>query len=456
MLACLISKKAAANAKDICGTADASGTRGASTRLPNIVLLIASLAFYAWGGVKYAIILCISTVVNYLLGLLIGKNKSKAWMTVGVIWNIGILFWFKYMNAFVPSLNIVLPVGISFFTFQILSYLFDVYYGHADVQHSVTDLALYIMMFPQLIAGPIVRYTDVNAGIAARSTTPEMLHDGILRFMMGFIKKVFLANSMGLVADKVFEGIKWLNTGTAWLGIISYALQIYLDFSAYSDMAIGLGMIFGFNFRENFNYPYIAQSVKEFWRRWHMSLSTWFRDYVYIPLGGNRKGEARTIINLFIVFLLTGIWHGSTWNFVLWGVYYAVILIAERLFLGKALEKCPRIVRHIYTLLLVIIGWVFFRAETLPDAWAYLRAMFACNFTDYGTFGLYELLDREYITMLVISLIISMPVVRTVLEKTKRSQVTALVSDIVIVGLFILAVLYMTGANYNPFIYFRF
>ena len=425
----------------------------------NMALFFCSVVFYAWGGIKYALLLLFSAFVNYEIGRFLGKTKGKQKklvLTVGVFWNLGLLFWFKYMNWIVPSLKIVLPIGISFFTFQIMSYLFDVYYETVPVQESFTDLGLYIMLFPQLIAGPIVRYSDVNNEIGCRKSSFDDIHGGILRFMTGFSKKIFLANAMGVIADASFKAVDWLNTGHAWLGLLSYSLQIYLDFSAYSDMAIGLGRIFGFHFLENFNYPYISQSVQEFWRRWHISLSTWFRDYVYIPLGGSRKGTERTYLNLMIVFLLTGIWHGASWNFVLWGIYFGILLILERIFLGGILKKIPAVFRHVYTLIAVFLGWVLFRADDLTAAAKYYKALFSFDFTNYGTFSIMEHIDKEYVLMLIISLIVCLPVGKTVREKIRGKEAAELTCDLMTVGVFLLAVLYMVGTNFNPFIYFRF
>ena len=468
--------------------------RSGSIRVKNAVLLVCSFIFYAWSGIKYALLLCVSVAVNYCLGRMIaGSEKTpvqgadtagfhacpgngvqrKLLLTAGILWNVGILFYYKYLGLFVPSFHVLMPIGISFFTFQIMSYLFDVYYGTVPAQMSYPRLLLYVMLFPQLIAGPIVRYHDVNDAIGGRHSDSDMVHDGLRRFMTGFIKKVFLANEMGLMADAAFGMVPALSTTEAWLGILCYTLQIYLDFSAYSDMAIGLGRVFGFHFLENFNYPYIAGTMQEFWRRWHISLSTWFRDYVYIPLGGSRRGTIRTYVNLIIVFLLTGFWHGAAWSFVLWGAYHGLFLILERLGLARILKKIPAPIRHIYTLLAVMTGWVFFRAESIGDAVLYLKCMFVQRI-----FGLYhieiaELLSNEFMTMLILSLIISVPVVRVVFGKIDgmdqaaanagtassgniSGSILSVLADLVVLGLFALAVLYMLGASFNPFIYFRF
>ena len=342
-------------------------------RYRNLVLLIASLFFYAWGEPRNVLVMLASILINYLLGLGIEKasKQKKLFLILSVLYNIGVLFYFKYLN-FAGSIwesltgqtlnmkTIVLPIGISFFTFQIMSYVIDVYRGNVPAQKNLINLALYISLFPQLIAGPIVRYIDVEAQIKQRESTWDGAYVGVKRFAIGFAKKVLIADQLATLADTVFAGGNYPSMLSHWIGIIAYTLQIYYDFSGYSDMAIGLGKIFGFDFLENFNYPYISRSIKEFWRRWHISLSSWFRDYLYIPLGGNRKGKVRTYINLIIVFFVTGLWHGASFNFIVWGLYYAVFLVIERLGFGKRLEKLPRIIQHVYTLLVVVIGWVFF------------------------------------------------------------------------------------------------
>lgn len=441
--------------------------------LKNSSLLLCSVIFYSWGGVKYTILLLISTIVNYVFGRLLEHDKKrKLILTLSVIYNVGILFLFKYFNFFMDSTQsiaqmfhldvsiavpaITLPIGISFFTFQIMSYIFDVYQKKVETQKNILDLALYIMLFPQLIAGPIVRYIDVNNEIKSRHTDTDMIHDGIARFIIGFNKKIFLANGMGYMADTVFANISLLNTPYAWLGIICYALQIYMDFSSYSDMAIGLGKLFGFHFLENFNYPYISLSIKEFWRRWHISLSSWFRDYVYIPLGGSRKGTILTYRNLLIVFMLTGFWHGASWTFVIWGLYHGLFLVLERGFWGRILEKIPRIIRRFYTLVAVLVGWVFFRCETLPEAIRYIKAMFAFDFGHYNVLAILECLDREFLVLFLLSLVGSLPLIPRLKQWAFKHQAVLLGAEIGLVLLFACSVFYMVGADFNPFIYFRF
>lgn len=441
--------------------------------IKNTVLLLFSLLFYAWGGLSYLLLLLFSIVVNYLFGRLLERKRPRRKVLIlSVIYNVGILFIFKYFNFFMDTARdiaglmhmewaltvpaITLPIGISFFTFQIMSYIFDVYQEKVEVQKNIFDLALYIMLFPQLIAGPIVRYIDVNQEIRQRRTSLDMVHDGLIRFMIGFNKKIFLANGMGYVADAVFAEIHLVNTPHAWLGAICYALQIYMDFSSYSDMAIGLGKLFGFHFLENFNYPYISESIKEFWRRWHISLSSWFRDYIYIPLGGNRHGTAATYRNLMIVFILTGFWHGASWTFIFWGLFHGFFLILERGIFGKLQNRLPGILRRIYTLAVVLIGWVFFRCDTFGEAQSYIRAMFAFDFTQMQRLNVAQCLDREFWTLFILSLLGSLPLIPWLKKKTANHPSIACAAEFGLLGLFAYGVCYMVGADFNPFIYFRF
>lgn len=438
--------------------------------LQNIVLLAASLVFYAWSGVQYTFLLLACTVVNYIAGRLIDSslNHRKLYLVLGIVFNILVLGIFKYFNFFVsvwedivhiwnPEYSagmpmIPLPIGISFFTFQILSYLIDVYRKNVKAQKNIIYLGLYIMLFPQLIAGPIVRYIDVEWEIRNRKSSLDMVYEGIIRFMIGFAKKVILSNTMGYVADAIFAQETYTNTIFSWIGIIAYALQIYLDFSAYSDMAIGLGKIFGFHFLENFNYPYISKSIQEFWRRWHISLSSWFRDYVYIPLGGSRAGTAKTYRNLIIVFLLTGFWHGASWNFIIWGAWYGVFLIIERIGLKQILNKIPSLFSHLYTMVIVLIGWVFFRAEDLGQAIAYLKSMFSMNFREGITLGMMELFHAQTIVYFVIAVIVCIPFKKVIQKFDKKHAIR----DVSAFAVFVLAIGYLVVSGYNPFIYFRF
>ena len=445
----------------------------------NLWLLLASLIFYAWGEPKYIILMLVSILINYGLGLLIEKENSqagrKAWMIFSVIYNLGILVWFKYLHFFADTVDsvfdlslvkqhpfletITMPIGISFFTFQILSYVIDVYRKEVKAQRNPLKLALYISLFPQLIAGPIVRYIDVAEQIEHRTITFDKAYRGTVRFMRGFIKKVLLSNTLAQVATMAFDDKLAVGSmSMAWIGIICYSLQIYFDFSGYSDMAIGLGKIFGFDFLENFNYPYISGSVREFWRRWHISLSSWFRDYLYIPLGGSRKGAWRTYRNLFVVFFVTGLWHGASYNFILWGLFHGVFLVLERWKLGAFLERIPQVFRHIYTLLIVMIAWVFFRAETLPEAGQYLLQM--VNVIHWNWNAVYTNINPEQVTFMILGILFSLPVVdrftERFVENGRRKQVWNSLYLAVVGGVFILSICYMTGSGFNPFIYFRF
>ncbi|MEN2767357.1 MBOAT family O-acyltransferase [Ornithinibacillus xuwenensis] len=449
--------------------------------LKNIVLLIGSLFFYAWGEPKFVLVMILSIIINYVLGIIVDinrNNKLKVKLILGfmVVVNLLILGFFKYTNFIVENINsllntnfanpeIPLPIGISFFTFQAMSYVIDVYRNDGKVQRNPFDLALYISLFPQLIAGPIVRYQTVAEQITKRfSNLPRILY-GVRRFIIGLGKKMILANNCGFVADQIFsQNPADMTTGLAWIGIISYSLQIYFDFSAYSDMAIGLGKILGFDFLENFNYPYISKSITEFWRRWHISLSSWFRDYLYIPLGGNRRGRFNTYRNLFIVWLATGIWHGASWTFIAWGVYYGLLIMIEKLFLGKLLKSIPKPISHIYTLILVMIGWVFFRADNFSYAFSYLGTMFGFN----GN-GIWDIDAQFYFyqngIILGIAIIGSTPLLMKIFEAIQSKSQTSTLSNVFlnqigintyIMLIFILSISYTVADTFNPFIYFRF
>lgn len=442
----------------------------------NAWLFIASFVFYAWSGVAYAILILTSTIVNYFMGLTIDRameKKRKLYVTIGVVYNLSVLGFFKYFNFFVDNIEkvikialpafefgepiIPLPIGISFFTFQIMSYIIDLYRCEIKVQKSFVNLGLYIMLFPQLIAGPIVRYIDVEEQISNRKETLESFSIGIKRFVLGLAKKVCIANAMGAWADAAFDNLSLLNTPMAWLGIVAYMMQIFFDFSAYSDMAIGLGKMFGFDFLENFNYPYIARSMQDFWRRWHMSLTTWFRDYLYIPLGGNRHGKFKTYRNNLVVFFCTGMWHGASWNFILWGLYHGVFLILEKIGLSKFLKKIPKVLSHCYVLLFVIIGWVFFRANDLTQSVYYLKNLFVLNM-DHMEFFLMSL-ENWKIFMLLCAIVFSTPIVpklKCIFIKQCNSCVQEIVATIVYFCLFVISIMFVAGSNFNPFIYFRF
>jgi len=454
------------------------GKNGKGLKWKNLILLLFSIGFYAWGGVSYLGILLASIAVNYLGGLFVTKPKSRKFQKLilfsAMAVNIGLLGWFKYAN-FTASLlislglpieipNVVLPIGISFFTFQGASYVIDVYRHGAAVQKNPLNVALYVALFPQLVAGPIVRYTTVENEITCRSHTVKAFADGVTRFMLGFGKKMIIANAMGEIADQIFaiDIENALTTPLAWVGAVAYTLQIYFDFSAYSDMAIGLGHMFGFNFLENFNYPYIADSVTDFWRRWHISLSTWFRDYVYIPLGGNRCSKARHIFNLMVVWSLTGLWHGANWTFIVWGMYFGVLLILEKYVLHKVLPKIPSVIRHIVTLLIVIISWVLFRSDTITDAISYLGVMFGNSAeSDYSRYAFYYI--RQYYPEWILGIVAVFPV-KKLCEKyiDRHSENTAVyifgqfAPKLLAVIVFVLGYFKLVSGSFNPFIYFQF
>lgn len=430
----------------------------------NVVLLIASLFFYAWGEPKNVLLMLLSIAVNYVCGLLLGRfdsdeKKRKVVLWASVVFNLGLLFFFKYFSFVTGGLFpvIKLPIGISFFTFQIMSYTIDVYRRSVEPQKSLLKLALYISLFPQLIAGPIVRYIDVEKQLTYRECTAEKTARGMIRFSMGLAKKVIVSNTVAAICDGIFGSTNTVPAFTAWVGVICYALQIYFDFSGYSDMAIGMGHMLGFDFLENFNYPYVSCSVQEFWRRWHISLSSWFRDYLYIPLGGNRRGKVRTYINLIIVFACTGLWHGASFSFIVWGLWHGLFLVIERLGFKKVLDKLPKFIGWIYTMLVVLVGWVFFRADTLSAAMKYLGEMF--SFSGGVANGMAQFDNLSFI-ITVIALVLCTPVYQLVkgkLEKTEVGKKAAFVIGAVLAtGLFILSVIFLTGSGYNPFIYFRF
>ena len=458
---------------------------GFSISLQNIWLLIVSLVFYAWGEPSYLIILLASIVINYLLGLAIGhfqdKNKklTKAILFVTITINLGILFVFKYMGFFVANINgivgkelihapeLALPIGISFFTFQAMSYVVDVYRKDAKVQKNPFYMGLYIALFPQLVAGPIVRYNTIEEYIRNRKFNADQVSSGLVRFAVGMSKKVLISNNMAILADKIYE---LASTGArlydlpvvmAWIGAIAYMLQIYYDFSAYSDMAIGLGNVFGFKFEENFNYPYISKSIGEFWRRWHISLGTWFKEYVYFPLGGSRvENQDHMVRNTFIVWALTGLWHGASWTFVLWGIFNFIFIMVERLI---DFEKPKRFewLKYIYCNLLVLFGWVFFRAENLYLMKEMFRDMFWANGNSFCN-SVAIMVLREYWMILIPAVIFSAPVIPTLQKKLYSSENKAVVisSKLIYVtgvaGFFVLSFISLVRGGYNPFIYFNF
>ncbi len=438
----------------------------------NIILLMASLFFYFFGEPRLIVIMLFSITMNYIFGMLVHSEQTKGRSGKGIvitstIANLMILGYFKYLNFFVNNINslfglditvakIIMPIGISFFTFQAMSYVFDVYYKTAKVQKNPLNVALYISMFPQLIAGPIVRYETVAEEIEYREHSLSNFSEGVVRFVYGFAKKIIIANQMGLIADKVFANqMDTLDFKLAWIGIIAYSFQIFYDFSGYSDMAIGLGKIFGFTFLENFNFPYISKSATEFWRRWHMSLGTWFRDYVYIPLGGNRVSFWRQIFNIFAVWFLTGFWHGASWNFIAWGIYFALILIIEKNFLLKKLDKTFAPIAHIYALVLIIIGWVFFRSDNLAYAIGYIGKMFSFQtITASSNEAYYFLLEYRFEWLL--AFIFALPTTVFVKRLVGDNIVYNVGRLIFVFGTFIVSIMYLVNATFNPFIYFRF
>ena len=432
----------------------------------NGALLLFSLFFYACGGPAFLPLMLVSIAVNYLGGLLSapGKPGRRPFLILTLCANLGLLGWFKYAGFVSENLAalglpvslpaITLPIGISFFTFQGMSYVLDVYRGEAAAARNPLRVALYIALFPQLIAGPIVRYTEVAEAIGNRRETLTDFSEGAIRFCFGLAKKLLLANLLGELADEVFSGKAALSLGSAWLGTLAYTGQIYFDFSGYSDMAIGLGRMFGFRFLENFNYPYISRTITEFWRRWHMSLSSWFRDYLYIPLGGSRCARPRQILNILIVWMLTGLWHGAAWNFVLWGLYFALLLLLERYVWGRALEKAPRALRHLYAMLLVMLGWVLFRADSLAGAGDMLAALF-------GGAPLWDeragYLLRQYGWVLLLGTAACLPL-RPALEKRLAPTGALRLWGVPLCAgaLLLLCFTRLAGAGFNPFIYFRF
>ena len=444
----------------------------------NYLLLLASLFFYAWGEPTYVVIMLVSIGANYLCGLLVDEKRADkvrvAGVVISVIFNICMLGVFKYSGFFVKNINavfntslpvpeIALPLGISFFTFQAMSYVVDVYRKDAKVQKNIFDLSLYISLFPQLVAGPIVRYQTVANQIEEREHNIIKFGDGVRRFIIGLGKKVLLSNSLGMLADSVFGMQTYqLTIVSTWLGILAYSLQIFFDFSGYSDMAIGLGKMFGFEFLENFNYPYISQSASEFWRRWHISLGSWFRDYVYFPLGGSIRGNVRTYINLFIVWFLTGFWHGASWTFIAWGLYFGLLIGMEKSYLGKLLNKVPRFVRHIYLLLVVMIGWVFFRADSFSYSIEFIKNMFFMG-TNVIFDGVAASYINDYWFVLVLSMIFCMPIVdwfrrkiEVANDKILESNISYVLNSVVYTGILLIVIFKLVNSTYNPFLYFRF
>jgi alginate O-acetyltransferase complex protein AlgI len=437
-------------------------------RFSNGFLLLFSLIFYAWGEPLYVFLMIFSGLINFLLTLSMKEdsNRRKIVLIIAIIFNIGLLGLFKYADFLIltingilktslPLLNLPLPIGISFYTFQTMSYVFDVYNHETSVQRNYFSLLLYITFFPQLIAGPIVQYHDIAKQIESRFVTLDKTAVGLRRFVVGLSKKVLLANAMAIIADRLFAlPNSEISTVVAWIASIAYLFQIYFDFSGYSDMAIGMGEMFGFHFKENFNYPYIATSMQDFWRRWHISLSSWFRLYLYIPLGGNRKGKARAMFNRIFVFFLTGLWHGASWTFVVWGLYHGIFLLLEQTVLQ--VQQWPKIVQRIYTLLVVLIGFVIFRAESFTQSLIFIQSMFSFSSASaLASKELMILITPLSILLFVISAIASTPIMKNIKVKTEGSIASLLSYGFTIV-LWIACLLSLAANTYNPFIYFRF
>ncbi|MCQ2408617.1 MAG: MBOAT family protein [Oscillospiraceae bacterium] len=443
----------------------------APKKLKNLTLLISSLVFYAWGEPKYVILMAIGIINGYISGLLIekfiGTKKAAVVLWISVLINIGCLGYFKYADFFIeninaatglsiPFLKIALPVGISFYTFQILSYTVDVYRKEVNAQRSIIDLAAYVSMFPQLIAGPIVRYADVAAQLKERTHSFEKAASGIRMFVIGLGKKVLIANALGELCN-AYSANTDNSVLLCWMYAFAYSLQIYFDFSGYSDMAVGLGRIFGFELCENFRYPYISQSITEFWRRWHISLGTWFRDYVYIPLGGNRVSKLGHIRNILVVWMLTGFWHGAAWNFIIWGLYFAVFLMIEKFFLLKSLKK-TKIIGHIYVLLAVLVSFVIFGSSNLSSAVKCLGGMFGFRGLPFASeLQMYYL--RSFVVILILAVVGATPLPKKLAEKIskiKDGAVLDIIEPVFLVGITVLSTAYLVDGSFNPFMYFRF
>lgn len=443
-------------------------------KFKNLALLIFSLIFYAWGEPVYIVIMLFSTVFDYTNGILISKyredkNKARTILILSMVINLGILAFFKYYGFFIENINgifnlsltaktLPLPVGISFYTFQTMSYTIDVYLNKIPVQKNIISFGAYVTMFPQLVAGPIVKYGEVAKQIDKRVETLDKFGEGAELFIVGLGKKVLLANNIGFLWTTIKAmPISDITVIGAWLGIIAFTFQIYFDFSGYSDMAIGLGKMLGFDFMQNFNYPYVSKSITEFWRRWHISLGSWFREYVYIPLGGNRVSTAKHLRNLFVVWFLTGLWHGASWNFIVWGLYFGVILVIEKNFLLKWLEKAPKFIANIYTMILVIIGWVFFDVETLKGALDYIKVMFG-----FGNNPMIDSMTMYYleanIGLIIVLIICSTSIPTKIIKFIKKKYTTAklFVVPVIYTIILIVAVAYLVNETYNPFLYFRF
>lgn len=433
-------------------------------KLKNFTLFILSLIFYSWGEPKYFPIMIASVAVDYIAGMGIthyrnNKTACRLFLTMSMVFNLGMLFFFKYTNFFVeninaifgltiPALSITLPLGISFYTFQTMSYTIDVYRGKVEAEKNIINFAAFVVLFPQLIAGPIVKYTDISKELKERTINLYQIEDGIRLFIMGVGSKVLIANSIGMLWDSVKAlGFENISTPLAWLGVLGFAFQIYFDFSGYSLMAIGLGKMLGFNFPQNFNYPYISKSATEFWRRWHITLGSWFREYVYIPLGGNRKGNARLLLNIFIVWFATGFWHGASWNFIIWGLYFGVLLVIEKFFYLKYLEK-SKVISRIYLIFVVLVSWAIFAVTNMGELSTLLAKMFAFDFKLDWVFYL-----RNYAVTIIFAVFFSTPATKKIYDKLGNHNIITIVF---LSFVFFVSVAYLVDASYNPFLYFRF
>ena len=448
----------------------------APAQMRNLVMLAASLFFYAWGEPVYIILMLLSILMNYYCGLDIdGKRNSpqlaRRSLIFGVAANVLVLGFFKYYGLIMETVNgtlpvdipyrvLPLPIGISFYTFQALSYIVDVYRGEARAQKKFTWFASYICMFPQLIAGPIIRYVDIEEQLRQRSFGIVKFGRGAMFFIRGLAKKVVIANSIGTVYEQVMQlPVGTVSVLTAWVGCLAYAFQIYFDFSGYSDMAVGLGKMFGFEFRRNFHYPYVSKSITEFWRRWHISLSTWFREYVYIPLGGNRCSGQRNMVNLILVWALTGLWHGAEWNFLFWGLYYGVLLILEKHVWGALMDRLPGVIQHIYTFVLVMVGWVFFFSPDLGSALDYIGMMFGMGASALADRQAVFLLTTHWLLFLLCILgssSIGWTILRAFMESYKKGRTQRIMSCVIYMGIFLVSVAFLVTETFNPFLYFRF
>ena len=439
----------------------------APNKYKNIVLLASSLFFYFYGEPTYVIIMIASIVFTYIFGILMNKYKkySKLFLILSICVSIGILIYFKYTNFLIQNINlwlknkidfiyVVLPIGISFYTFQLISYIIDVYRGEARVQKNVLKLAMYISLFPQLIAGPIVRYTTIEEQIENREYSFSKFSQGVKRFLVGLGKKVLIANVLGQLAS-IFLSSNDTSTLFYWLYAVAIMLQIYFDFSGYSDMAIGLGKMFGFEFLENFNYPYIATSITDFWRRWHISLSTWFRDYIYIPLGGNRVSKIKWFRNILVVWFLTGMWHGAAWNFIIWGLYFGILLILEKVFLGKYLEKLPKFISRIYVLVIVMISFIIFNGEGVANIFQNIGGLFGITSSSLvSAESIYYF--KSYFIVLIVAIIGATPFMKNLANNEKLHKVINILEPIFLVILLVVSTSYIIDSSFNPFLYFRF